>query len=167
MWWVKRFCTLEYKPIWRILKFFSHYSHSRWDESGLSDGTKLSSQSKALLRSCQLFNWSRTSLSFKKRKVHYSLHKSPLRIIFWGRSVQSTSSWPLSLTCILKLIAHLHLCLPSGLFPSHSPTTMFYFSCMLHAPPISLIWALVVSGEVCKLCCWSLWNFLQLPNTSS
>ena len=44
----------------------------------------------------------------------------------WARSIQSTPSHPITLRSILILSTHLHLGLPSGLFPSYFPTNILY-----------------------------------------
>ena len=74
--------------------------------------------------------------------------------LFWARSIQSI---PPHSTLIFS---HLHLCLPSGLFPSDFPTKTLYtslYTCIylvyvLHAPPISLI---VRSVDDSKRLIWS------------
>jgi hypothetical protein len=80
-------------------------------------------------------------------KVHYRVHNSP-------------PLDPISLWLILLLYCRLHIGLPSGLFPSRSPTIMFYVfinSRMCTTRPAHLILVdlitLVTFGEVYKL--WS------------
>ena len=59
----------------------------------------------------------------------------------WANSIQSMHPRPISWKSILQLFSHLHLVLPSGLFPSGFPTKLLYTPLLspyvLHAPPIS------------------------------
>ena len=55
----------------------------------------------------------------------------------WANPIQSIYSHPTSWRSILILSAHLHLGLPSGLFPSGFPTKTLYAPYAPHAQPIS------------------------------
>jgi hypothetical protein len=67
--------------------------------------------------------------------------RAPPWSLSWARWIQSVPPHFIYLRCILILSSHLRLDLPSGLYPSRSPTNMMYaflFSpCVLHALPIS------------------------------
>jgi hypothetical protein len=64
-------------------------------------------------------------------KVHYGVHKCPEWPLSWARWIQSVPSHPISLQSILTLPSHLHLHLPSGLFPSAFPIKIL---CVLSMP---------------------------------
>jgi hypothetical protein len=81
---------------------------------------------------------------------------------------------PISLRSILILSTHLHLGLPSGLYPSGFPTDILYvfiLSAIRDTCPAYLILLdlinLILLGEEYKLCRFSLCSFLQSPVTSS
>jgi hypothetical protein len=84
------------------------------------------------------------------------------------RSIQSTSTHHISKRFILMLSIHLHLGLPSGLFPSGAPTNNLYtflFSpirakCSTHLIFLDLI-IVITPGEEVKSCSPSLCSFLQ------
>jgi hypothetical protein len=71
-----------------------------------------------LLKNFPAFYGTRRFITVFKRALHWSLS--------WARSIQSIPSYPISLRSILILFTHLHLGLPSGLFPSGSPTNILY-----------------------------------------
>jgi hypothetical protein len=88
----------------------------------------------------------------RKPKVHYRAHKRTRHwSLSWVRWIQSIPPYPTSLRYILVLSSHLHLGLPSGLFPSGFPVKtpyVFLFSpCLLLHPPwldhYSYIWGRV------------------------
>jgi len=58
-------------------------------------------------------------------KVLYSVHKTLPMVLSWARWIQSTQSHSIFLISIL-ISSHLHLDLPSGLFPSSFPTKILY-----------------------------------------
>jgi len=106
------------------------------------------------------------SLSCSQRARHLSLS--------WVTCIQSTPSHPVSLTSILTLSSHLRVGLPSGLFPSGFPTTVFHTflvcpmhaTCSVHLILLDLI-TLIIIGEAYKLRSSSLYRLLQPPATFS
>jgi len=54
----------------------------------------------------------------------------------WGRCIQSTHYYPISIRSILILFSHLHLDLPCGLLPSDFPTKIMFTICPSHPPLI-------------------------------
>jgi hypothetical protein len=106
-------------------------------------------------------------------EVHYHAHNSPplAPILSHINPVHTTPSY---LRSILILSTHLHLGLPSGLFPSHFPTKLlyaFFFSllyttCPAHNILLDLI-ILIDLGKEYKLWSSSFCSFLQPPITSS
>jgi hypothetical protein len=91
-----------------------------------------------------------------------------------ARPIQFNSPNPISTRSILMLSTYLHLDLPTGLFPSGSPTNnlyTFFFSpthatCPAHLILLNLI-ILTILGEEYKSCSSSLWSFLHPPVTSA
>ena len=59
-------------------------------------------------------------------KVHYRTHKSPPTVPVISQLDPSIYLHPTSWRSILILSSHLHLSLPSGLFPSGFPTKILY-----------------------------------------
>jgi len=86
----------------------------------------------------------------------------------WPTSIQSMPPHPTSWRPILILSSHLHLCLPSGLFPSGFPTKFLYTP--LHSPicatcpthPVLLDFITrTIFGEECRSLSYSLCSFLH------
>ena len=92
----------------------------------------------------------------------------------WARSIQSMSSYTASWGSILILSSHLHLGLPSGLFPSGFPTKTIYTTPFF---PIRSTWPAhrilldiitrTIFGEQYTSLSSSLCSFLHSPVTSS
>jgi hypothetical protein len=106
-------------------------------------------------------------------KFHYRVHKTPHRLLSWAKSIQSTPSHSVTKIHFNKSI-HLHLGLPSGLFPSGFPTNIlyaFYFSPIHVTFPVRFtllnLIMLIILGKEYKLWNSSLCSFLQPPVTSS
>jgi hypothetical protein len=91
--------------------------------------------------------------------------------ISWARPIQYKSPNLMSTRCVLMLFTHLHLCLPSGHFPSGVRTNL-----PVHVPLLSLIRAawpahlilldliiLIILGEECKSCGYSLFVHPPTP----
>jgi hypothetical protein len=90
----------------------------------------------------------------------------------WARLIQSIPPHPISLRYIFTLSTHLHLGLPSGLFPSGFPINILHafpllpHSCYMLAHLILLDFIiLIISDEEYKLWSSSLCSFIQSPVT--
>jgi hypothetical protein len=70
------------------------------------------------LKNFPAFYGTRKFITVFTRALHWS--------IFWARSIQSISSYPVSLISILILFTHLRLGLPSDLFPSGFATNILH-----------------------------------------
>jgi len=87
-----------------------------------------------------------------KPKVHYFVHNSRHGSLSWTRWIQSTPSPPISHRYIFILPSHLHLGLPSGLFPSCFLTEILYHitpMCATRSAHLILLGliTLTISGE--------------------
>ena len=95
--------------------------------------------------------------------------------LYWARSIQSMPSHPNPWRSILLLSSHLHLGLPSGLFPTDFPTKTLYTTlllipirptCPAHLIFLDLITRTILA-EAYKSLSSSLCSFLLSPVTSS
>jgi hypothetical protein len=92
------------------------------------------------------------AITVSTRALHWSL--------FRARLIQSTPSHPISLKSILILSTHLHLGLPSCIFPSGFPTNILYAflvshihaTCPAHLILLGLIILIMIRKE------WKLWS---------
>jgi hypothetical protein len=80
-----------------------------------------------LLKNFAPFYGTRRFITVFTRAIHWSLT--------WAKSIQSIPSHPISLRSILMSSAHLHLCIPSGLFRPGFPTISYMHS---SSPPFVL-----------------------------
>jgi hypothetical protein len=71
------------------------------------------------------FYGTRKFITVFTRALHWSLS--------WAKSIQSILSHPISLRSILIRSTHLHLDLPTGLFPSSFPTSILYAFLVSHS----------------------------------
>jgi hypothetical protein len=91
------------------------------------------------LRSCQLCSYSRTSKHFRELEGSLSCSQEP-SIGPYPKPDRSSPHHPIPLSSILILSTHLHLGLPSGLFPSGFPINVPYIflfsphSCYMPCP---------------------------------
>jgi hypothetical protein len=108
-------------------------------------------------------------------KIRYRFHKSPplIPILSQINLVHTIPPHPISLRSILILSSHLHLVLPSGLFPSGFPTKILYaflfssHSCYMSPHLIVLdLKFLITLGEAYKVWSSSICSFLEPPITS-
>ena len=107
-------------------------------------------------------------------KVHYRIHKCPPLSLSWTSSIQSIPLHPTFWRSILILSFHLHLGLPSGLFPSGFPTKTLYTTllspihatCPAHLTLLDFITRTILGKEYRSLSS-SLHSFLHSPVTSS
>jgi hypothetical protein len=117
----------------------------------------------------------------KKIPVFYGIRRfitvytrSRLWSLSWARCIQFTPSSPIFRRSILILSFHLHLGLPSGLFPSGYPTTILYTFLISFTRAtwsarfiiLDLI-TLITFGKAYKLWSSPLCSILQPPVTSS
>jgi hypothetical protein len=106
-------------------------------------------------------------------KVHYRTHKCPLPVSILSQLNPAHTPQPSSWRSILILSSHLHLGLPSGLFPSGFPTKPLYTplpypiraTCPAYLILDFITHAIVGEGYISWSC--SLWSFLQSPVTPS
>jgi hypothetical protein len=108
------------------------------------------------------FYGTRRFITMFTRAFHWSLS--------WARSTQLTPSHPISLRYILILFTHLHLGLPSGLFPSEFPTNILYTSSSPHScyiPAHLILFDLIILIMLGEVWSSSLCSFLRPPITSS
>ena len=123
-------------------------------------------------------NWFTTSQEIRRisrnPKVHYRTHKLPPPLSILGQPNQSIYPYPTSWRSILILSIHLHLGLPSGLFPSGFPTQTLFTplsspisaTCPAHLILLDFITRTIL-GEEYKSFSSSLCNLLHSPVTSS
>ena len=106
----------------------------------------------------------------RNSKVHYRTHKRPPPVSILASPIQSIYSHPTSWRSVLILSTHLHLGLPSGLFPSGFPTKTLYTplsspiraTCPAHLILLDYI-TRTISGEEYKSFSSSLRNLLHSP----
>jgi hypothetical protein len=107
-------------------------------------------------------------------KVRYLIHKCPPPVSILSQPNPVHTPHPTSWRSILILLCHLHLGLPSGLFPSGFTTkTLYtplyspiYVTCPTHFILLDFITCTIL-GEEYRSWSSSLWSFLHSPFTSS
>ena len=119
-----------------------------------------------LVKKFPAFHGTRRFITTLTRPRHLSLS--------WASPIQSIYPHPTSWRSILILSTHIHLGLPSGLFPSGFPTKTLYtllsspirVTCPAHHIPLDFITRTIL-GEEYKSFSSSLCNLLHSPVTSS
>jgi hypothetical protein len=122
----------------------------------------LTDGAEPFLRSYQLCSHSRTSQHFMEPEGSLLCSQEPSPgPLSWARSIQSILSHPTSLRSTLILSNHLHLGLPSGLFPSGFSTNIVHkhssspHSCYMPCPfllhKLLTYWAEPLL-RICQLC---------------
>ena len=110
----------------------------------------------------------------RTRRFITALTKVPQLSLSWASPIQSIYPHPTSWRSVLMLSTHLHLGLPSGLFPSGFPTKTLYTplssptraTCPAHLILLDFI-TRTIFGEQYKSFSSSLCNLLLSPVTSS